>query len=854
MKKLLYVFLCIVMVCVCLSIVACDSTAPKLRINADTNYWEVSYDNGTTWESLDVKATGENGTNGTNGTDGTNGENGQNGSVVTIGENGNWFIDGVDTGKPATARLEAPQLRINEVTKYWEVSYDEGATWTSLNIIAEGKDGQNGQDGTKVEIGPNGNWFIDGVDTGKLSFCVCSMSECECGCTDIDKLFIPTFRFAVASDIHIQTDDGGVSIGRFEKLYDEAYAYSKDSKIYNKLDGIFFCGDLTEDGRDTENELFWSTVEEKTKEGTIARAILGNHDFRINGYDDVYSNPGAWSDYVADSVTARRFEEEWAKYPADSRIEIGGYQFIFLSMDQYDKDNGIYYREGRRAWLKAELDNAVAADPTGEKPIFVFNHMGPRGTAAGTEGYAADLNLHNILKDYPNVVDFSGHVHVSQINPNSVWQGEYTSIAVGSLTGTKIPINGDPTRTGVSQSLTGDRFWICEMDYNNVLRLINYDYVRGETFGEPIYLDSFGNPAGFDYTEDREIIEDVPEFEESAEVIVKSNNYKKVDITFPQAFSDNLITTYVVDVVNSSDEIVKTEYILSGAHLGSDKPEEYKLALGGLEQNTAYTINVYAYTFYNEKSAALSVNFTTTAKPAGDIVTPDVMSIQFNTDGTVKETVTNTTLEMVEGVNPVPIAFDEELGRNVATFTKGSKYGQHGYKFYDFVEWVPIIKEGFSMEINVRPGTIANDASPYKPLAWIQSGGLGFQFQRRSSDNARIMYFYFYTSSSAKTTVGVECPSGEWAHLVVTFDGSYLKIYKNGVLVQTSAEITGTLYNAQADYIGLGCDANRDGTLEAGFPGKMTTANIYSDCLTDSQVAKLYEPFAPETTEPEETT
>ena len=31
----------------------------------------------------------------------TNGTNGTNGSVVTIGDNGNWFIDGVDTGKPS---------------------------------------------------------------------------------------------------------------------------------------------------------------------------------------------------------------------------------------------------------------------------------------------------------------------------------------------------------------------------------------------------------------------------------------------------------------------------------------------------------------------------------------------------------------------------------------------------------------------------------------------------------------------------------------------------------------------------------------------------------------------------------
>ena len=37
----------------------------------------------------------------TNGTNGNKGEDGKPGSVVTIGENGNWFIDNVDTGKPS---------------------------------------------------------------------------------------------------------------------------------------------------------------------------------------------------------------------------------------------------------------------------------------------------------------------------------------------------------------------------------------------------------------------------------------------------------------------------------------------------------------------------------------------------------------------------------------------------------------------------------------------------------------------------------------------------------------------------------------------------------------------------------
>lgn len=50
--------------------------------------------------------------------------------MVTIGQNGNWYIDGVDTGNPS-----------------------------------RGKDGDRGLSVT-VEIGANGNWYIDGEDTG----------------------------------------------------------------------------------------------------------------------------------------------------------------------------------------------------------------------------------------------------------------------------------------------------------------------------------------------------------------------------------------------------------------------------------------------------------------------------------------------------------------------------------------------------------------------------------------------------------------------------------------------------------------------------------------------------------------
>ena len=68
---------------------------------------DIGYDNYQDWLSSlkgdkgDVGDTGASGTNGTNGTNGTT-------PTVTIGNNGNWFINGVDTGKKHKVKKAKP--------------------------------------------------------------------------------------------------------------------------------------------------------------------------------------------------------------------------------------------------------------------------------------------------------------------------------------------------------------------------------------------------------------------------------------------------------------------------------------------------------------------------------------------------------------------------------------------------------------------------------------------------------------------------------------------------------------------------------------------------------------------------
>ena len=100
-----------------------DANTPVISVKQDTDgnyYWTINGE----WLIVDgerVRANGHDGQNGQDGQDGQDGEDGQDGQDAV-----------------------APQVRINEDTKEWEISTDGGLTWVSTGVIAEGQDGENG--------------------------------------------------------------------------------------------------------------------------------------------------------------------------------------------------------------------------------------------------------------------------------------------------------------------------------------------------------------------------------------------------------------------------------------------------------------------------------------------------------------------------------------------------------------------------------------------------------------------------------------------------------------------------------------------------------------------------------------
>ncbi len=82
------------------------------------------------------------------------------------------------------------------------------------------------------------------------------------------------------------------------------------------------------------------------------------------------------------------------------------------------------------ATFERMVAEATAANPG--KPVFVFSHVPPSGTVYNSWNWGQGFQR-KIYGKFPQVVDFSGHVHGSLRNDLLIWQEEFTVINSGCL-------------------------------------------------------------------------------------------------------------------------------------------------------------------------------------------------------------------------------------------------------------------------------------------------------------------------------------------------------------------------------------------------------------------------------------
>jgi len=396
-----------------------------------------------------------------------------------------------------------------------------------------------------------------------------------------------TVTFGVASDIHIKKT-ASVEGERFR----EALEFFSDAGAKS----VFITGDLTDYGEESGYKQYTAACEAADiNEDIEIHEVLGNHDRYSKSSTDNFKN--CTGDEVRYNLT------------------VNGYHFILMSPD--DKADAGSYKSSLD-WLKEQL--AIAAADTGSLPIFVFAHHAIRYTVRDSgDWYAADLT-EDLFDDYPQVVFFSGHSHVSNRNPLCIWQDDFTAINVPTLSyylpdfydNYKCTDAEVDRRSQIAQAL------LVTVE-NSSVTVKTYDLLSDSFISDQIWTfdtakQKTGDLSSFPYNiKDRTEASKAPYYGLTDKITVDYKSESLTEITFDQAkirITDrgDIDLYYIVTVTDSAGQTVSDEKIWSDYFI-TPRADSLTTKVTGLKEGETYKVSVTPVNAYGKSGDPLTKSF-----------------------------------------------------------------------------------------------------------------------------------------------------------------------------------------------------------------------------------------------------
>ena len=389
-----------------------------------------------------------------------------------------------------------------------------------------------------------------------------------------NKSFEPVLRFTVVSDVHYK-DEHTIERDRMADAIKTSYSLAENEK-YKNLDALYVVGDFANSGTLEQMTAFKNTLDENLKGDTKAVLCMASHEFSSAGVEGAYE----------------KFDKVFNQAP-DTHLVINGFHFICLSCSERCS-----YNDEKRAFLKTALDEAVEDNP--KKPIFVFQHPHISDTVYGSINWGDD-DLNDILCDYPQIIDFSGHSHAPINDPRSIHQRNFTCLGTGTLS----YFEGDdfdkiygtlfPGKEKAAQML------MVEADKDGRVRIYPYDLITHNFFPFEWKIDTPWDPQSFIYTDERFKSTVAPYFEDGAKIRFVKISEDGFEVNFDAAKIDNeYVCSYSVYVKNAEGTIIRCSNIWSEYYF-YDMPETLSVSFDGLKKGEYY-VEIIAHSFWATKS------------------------------------------------------------------------------------------------------------------------------------------------------------------------------------------------------------------------------------------------------------
>lgn len=409
------------------------TNAPIISVKQDADgnyYWTMDGE----WLMVDGERVRANGIDGANGEDGSDGE------------------DAV-----------APQLRINDTTKEWEISTDGGQNWTSTGVVAEGKDGENCANGSN---GATGDSLFESVDTSNPDYVTVTLANgttfCLARYDESSPLFIidapavaevewgksVEFMVEVANvaDYMINTPEGWRA--NYSENILKVTAPEKDLCYFNK-EGVIAIMIVSEAGKS-----------DIVKLNVMAGEWVEEDDIRILTFEDSDAKFSAYELYGGASIN------KWSDLIDDPQY--GG----SLTYTDYSSDTYWWYDEGNTELFHSfttpywggghVISNYVLADyenlPDGYYGWYEVQMSNPIGGHNGSKNFA----VHNGYSDF-----FNSQLYDASLNGFEFADGKERIVECMYVTNTNYVLNSLTFGDGFNPAATENTYFkIVAYGYN----------------------------------------------------------------------------------------------------------------------------------------------------------------------------------------------------------------------------------------------------------------------------------------------------------------------------------------------------------------------------------------------------
>ena len=396
-----------------------------------------------------------------------------------------------------------------------------------------------------------------------------------------------SLKMGIISDFQLENRNDKLIITRLKSAPKNLHQTLTVFKKHN-IDLIIIAGDISHNGLSSNfilyRKIFYSVYHNSKKKPKVI-SLMGNHDY-LN---------------ISLSITERQkqYYTLIGDYPSSHYI-INNYHFIFWGNDN-EKIQDLGINDTR--WINNELEFAKKNLYKKGDPIFVFTHMHPLGTVYGSENIWGSKKIFDTLKNYSEVICFSGHSHYSLRNDRSIWQNEFTVINTQSISYVDLDnyfINSNEVRNiSSSNSYMGI---IAKLNENKII--MERIYFMTEQILKDKWIINFPiNKENFDYTLDK-LSKNIkpPFFEESNKI--EYDESKRL-IKFLSAIHERYVYCYRLILKNSYNKEIVLKYYSDYYILPKLRKKEVELYIPININSGDYNIEIYAVDSFGQESKPL---------------------------------------------------------------------------------------------------------------------------------------------------------------------------------------------------------------------------------------------------------